>query len=47
MNSPIAIGLAALVGLCGLIDMAFFGGSGAFFLARKTFLLIDWIAFWR
>ncbi|PYF09934.1 hypothetical protein C8J30_10666 [Rhodobacter viridis] len=47
MTNTIAIRLALLVLLAVLIDAVFRHGDGLLFLARKTFLLIDWIAFWR
>jgi len=47
MTNPIALWLAALIALALLVDALVFGGAGALFLARKTFLLIDWLAFWR
>ena len=47
MTDLIAIRLGVLVVLGLMIDAVFFHGAGVMFLAIKTFLLIDWIAFWR
>lgn len=47
MNTPIAIAIAAFVLACLALDALVFGGFGAFFLARKTADLIEWLAFWR
>lgn len=47
MNTPIAIGLAALILLCVLADAIFNGWGASLFLARKSVDLVDWVAFWR
>ena len=47
MTNTIAIRLGLIVVLALLADAIFGQGAGFLFLARKTFLLIDWIAFWR
>ncbi|WP_444455524.1 glyceraldehyde-3-phosphate dehydrogenase [Rhodobacter capsulatus] len=47
MTNTIAIRLGLLVTLAILFDAVFRHGEGFLFLARETFLLIDWIAFWR
>ncbi len=47
MNTPIAIGLAALVLACVLGDVLLYDGAGAVFMARETVDLIELIAFWR
>lgn len=47
MTNTIAIRLGLVLALALLADAVFAQGAGFLFLARKTFLLIDWIAFWR
>jgi hypothetical protein len=47
MNTPIAIGLAALVIICALVDGFANDWSASLFLARKTVDLLDYVAFWR
>ncbi len=47
MTNTIAIVLAVLI-VGGLaLDYAMFGSEHLVFLARKFFVLLDWLAFWR
>lgn len=47
MTNRIAVILAALILLAILGDQIFNDGQGTFFIARKFYNLIDWVAFWR
>ncbi|MGH1369271.1 MAG: hypothetical protein ACRBCL_11710 [Maritimibacter sp.] len=47
MTNKIAIGLLVLIIAFILLDVVLWGGQSPLFLARKFFVFLDWIAFWR
>lgn len=47
MTNKIAIGLALILVAVFAVDAYAFGGTLPIFLARKFFVFLDWLAFWR
>lgn len=47
MTNKIAIGLLLLIIAFVVVDALFFGGHAPLFLARKFYVFLDYVAFWR
>ncbi len=47
MTNRLALILGFIVLALIAADIVLFGGANLLFLARKLFVLLDWLAFWR
>ncbi|EPX78497.1 hypothetical protein [Salipiger mucosus] len=47
MTNKIALWIALLLIAAIALDIYLFGNEHMLFLARKLFVLLDWMAFWR
>ena len=47
MTDRIALGLGLLIAVAVAADLLIFGSDHMIFLGKKTYELIEWLAFWR
>lgn len=47
MTNKIALALALVIIAVFAVDAFAFGGALPVFLAKKIFVFLDWLAFWR